>query len=99
MVTEATAPQNKAHLPSFVLTYTTYLPYNYLIKTQGLTMNCNEFKRWLAKQGCTFDSSRGKGGHITVMYKGLKTVMPFHGSKEMREGTRKAILKQLGIKE
>jgi mRNA interferase HicA len=62
-------------------------------------MKYSEFKRWLAKYGCTFTASRGKGGHITVIYENRKTVMPFHGSKEIKEGTRRAILKQLGIKE
>jgi mRNA interferase HicA len=62
-------------------------------------MTYSEFKRWLSKQGCSFEVSRGKGGHITVIYKKRKTVMPFHGGKEMREGTRRAILKQLEIKE
>jgi hypothetical protein len=29
-------------------------------------MTANEFKRWLKKRGCAFDSG-GKGGHITVI--------------------------------
>ena len=61
-------------------------------------MNCKEFKKWLKKQGCFFDESRGKGSHITVRLKNKITVMPMHGSKELPKGTIKAIKKQLGLK-
>lgn len=61
-------------------------------------MKCNELKRWLKKQGCTFEESRGKGGHITVRRADKITVMPMHGQKELPTGTVKAIIKQLGLK-
>lgn len=60
-------------------------------------MKHSEFKKWLKKQGCSFEESRGKGGHITIEYKGKKTVMPFHGSKEIGNGLVRAIKKQLGM--
>lgn len=60
-------------------------------------MNSQEFKRWLKKQGCTFDLSRGKGSHITVYYNDRVSVMPMHGQKELPTGTVKAIKKQLGL--
>ena len=60
-------------------------------------MKYSEFKKWLKKQGCTFDT-QGKGSHMTVHYNGRKTTFPFHGSKEISEGLRKAIIKQLSMK-
>jgi len=61
-------------------------------------MKHSEFKKWLKEQGCTFEEGRGKGGHITIYYNGRKTVMPFHGSKEIGNGLVNAIKKQLGLK-
>jgi mRNA interferase HicA len=55
----------------------------------------SEFKRWLARQGATFESA--KGSHLIVTINGESTQMPYHGSKEIKEPTRKGILKQLGI--
>lgn len=62
-------------------------------------MKYSEFRRWLKKQGCTFDESRGKGSHGTVYYGKRRAPIGNHGSKEIPEGTRKAILKQLGLKD
>lgn len=62
-------------------------------------MNSNQFKRWLKKQGCTFDESLGKGGHIAVYFKSKKTILPMHGKKELKKGLIEAIKKQLGLKE
>jgi mRNA interferase HicA len=62
-------------------------------------MNSNELKRWLKKQGCTFEENRGKGSHITVQFKDKFTVMPMHGSKDLPTGTVEAIKRQLGLKE
>lgn len=45
-------------------------------------MNSAELKKLLAKQGCTFDAKRGKGGHITVRFGEKKRVMPVHGSRK-----------------
>lgn len=56
-----------------------------------------QFKRWLAKQGCTFEP--GKGGHVIVRRGEFKSVMPMHGSgKELKKGTMLGIMKQLGLK-
>ncbi len=60
-------------------------------------MKHSEFKKWLKQQGCTFDESKGKGGHITIYYRDRKTVMPFHASKEIGKGLVHAIKKQLGL--
>jgi mRNA interferase HicA len=55
-----------------------------------------EFKRWLERQGATFEPA--KGGHIWVMLRGRRAILPMHGSrKEMKGGTVAAIKKQLGL--
>lgn len=58
-------------------------------------MKSREFKRWLAKQGATFES--GKGGHLKVYLNGRQSVLPM-GSKELKKGTVQAIKKQLDLK-
>lgn len=62
-------------------------------------MTANEFKRWLAKQGCTFEQSRGKGGHIVVKLGDRQSTLPMHGNrKELGTGLVNAIKKDLGLK-
>lgn len=58
-------------------------------------MNSNEFKRWLAKQGTTFQT--GKGSHIKIFLNGRQSVMPMH-SAELKTGLVEGIKKQLGLK-
>jgi mRNA interferase HicA len=36
-------------------------------------MKYSEFRRWLKKQGCTFETHEGGSGHITVLYKGRRS--------------------------
>ena len=56
-----------------------------------------EFKRWLAKQGCTFES--GHGGHLTVRLGTKVSTLPMHGKgKELGTGLVNAIKKDLGLK-
>ena len=60
-------------------------------------MTSAEFKRWLEKQGATFES--GKGGHLKVFLGDRQSVLPMHGSRrELASGTVNAIKKQLGLK-
>ncbi|MHB9119272.1 MAG: type II toxin-antitoxin system HicA family toxin [Burkholderiales bacterium] len=59
-------------------------------------MNANEFKRWLAKQGATFQ--HGKGSHLKVFLNGRQSVLPMHSS-ELKTGAVEGIKKQLGLKE
>lgn len=62
-------------------------------------MNANELKRWLTKQGCTFETHRGGSGHLTVHLKGKKSQLPMRGaSKELGTGLVNAIKKDLGLK-
>ncbi|MFC6633555.1 type II toxin-antitoxin system HicA family toxin [Microbulbifer taiwanensis] len=60
-------------------------------------MKYSEFRRWLKRQGATFEP--GKGSHFKVTLNGTTTIFPDHGSKEMPEPLRKAIIKQLGLKD
>ena len=62
-------------------------------------MNAQEFKRWPAAQGCTFEPKRGGSGHIIVGRGALKSELPMHGGrKELGTGLVNAIKKQLGLK-
>lgn len=60
-------------------------------------MKYSEFRRWMKRQGVTLQP--GRGSHFKATYQGTTTVFPDHGAKEMPEGLRKAIIKQLGLKE
>lgn len=56
-------------------------------------MKLSEFKRFLADKGCTFKEG---SKHTKVYLNGRQTTLPRH-SKEIGEGLRLAILKQLGV--
>ncbi|MEQ1636751.1 MAG: type II toxin-antitoxin system HicA family toxin [Methylococcales bacterium] len=58
-------------------------------------MKSIEFKRWLAKQGATFQP--GKGSHLKVYLNHKQSVLPMHNT-ELKTGTVEAIKKQLGLK-
>ncbi|QNK65778.1 type II toxin-antitoxin system HicA family toxin [Variovorax sp. PAMC26660] len=58
-------------------------------------MKISEFKRWLKTQGVAV--AEGKK-HSKLSINGKQTVLPRHPSKELKEGTKQAILKQLGLK-
>jgi mRNA interferase HicA len=56
-----------------------------------------EFKRWLERQGCSFES--GKGGHRKVRLGRRFSVLPMHGSnKEIGKGLAEKIKKDLRLK-
>jgi len=57
----------------------------------------SEFRRWLSRQGAIFTKAPGGGSHQKVELNGKKTVFPDHGSKEIPEGLRKKIIKDLGL--
>lgn len=60
-------------------------------------VNSEQFKRWLASQGCTF--SPGKGGHLIVRRGDKASVLPMHGGKkQLGTGLIAAIRKQLDLK-
>jgi mRNA interferase HicA len=59
-------------------------------------MNSDQFRRWLAKQGCTFEP--GKGGHLIVRLGEKKSILPMHGGrKQLKKPLVLAIKKDLGI--
>lgn len=60
-------------------------------------MKYSEFQRWLIAQGVTVNKHGGKGSHRKVTLGDKTTVFPYHGSKEMGEGLRKKIMKDLGL--
>ncbi len=61
------------------------------------TVTSAEFKRWLERQGCSFEP--GKGGHLTVRLGAHITSLPMHGSgKEIGKGLERRIKKALGLK-
>ncbi len=61
-------------------------------------MTAKEFQRWLRKQGCSFESSRGGSGHLTVRLGGRKSILPMHGQgKELGTGLVQKIKKDLGL--
>lgn len=60
-------------------------------------MTSAEFKRWLARQGRSFEP--GKGGHLAVRLGSRRSVLPMHGkSKELKTGLVEGIKKDLGLK-
>ena len=62
-------------------------------------MKYSEFRRWLKKNGCTFDTHEGGSGHINVYYNGKRTQLPAHGAgKDLKKGLVEGIKKQLGLK-
>jgi mRNA interferase HicA len=62
-------------------------------------MNSAEFKRWLAKQGCTFEAKKGGSGHLIVKLENRKSEIPMHGAnQELKKGLVEGVKKQLGLK-
>jgi mRNA interferase HicA len=62
-------------------------------------MDSKELKRWLEKQGATFETKQGGGGHLIVKLGNCKSELPMHGhGKELKKGTVEGIKKQLGLK-
>ena len=62
------------------------------------SMSFNEFLKFLLKEkGCQV-IKRTNDGILIEAPNGQRTIMHSHGSKEIKEGTRRGILKQLGLK-
>ena len=57
-------------------------------------MKISEFKRWLESQGVDFKEG---GKHWKLYLNGKQSTLPRHPSKELKDGTRRAIIKQLGL--
>lgn len=66
------------------------------IVVHKVLMNSNQFRRYLTKQGCTFEP--GKGGHLIVRRGEKVSVLPQHGgAKQLGTGLMRKIKKDLGI--
>lgn len=62
-------------------------------------MNARELKRWLSKQGCTFETHKGGSGHLTVRLGDRTSQLPMHGAgKELGPKLVAKIKKDLGLK-
>lgn len=61
-------------------------------------MKYSEFRRWLSKQGATFEQHKSGSSHYRVTLNGKTTIFPYHGAKEIGTGLVNTIKKQLGIK-
>jgi len=61
-------------------------------------MTAREFRRWLTKQGCTFESHRGGSGHLTVVRGNRRSQLPMHGSnKDLGTRLISKIKRDLGL--
>lgn len=59
-------------------------------------MNSDQFRRYLFKQGATFEP--GTGGHLIVRLDGRMSVLPQHGgAKQLGTGLMNKIKKDLGL--
>jgi len=62
-------------------------------------MNTNQFRRWLAGRGCSFESKRSGSGHLIVRLGDRKSELPMHGgNKQLGKGLIEKIKKDLGLK-
>jgi mRNA interferase HicA len=59
-------------------------------------MKYSEFRRQLVALGARFVEGTK---HTKVYLNGKQTTLPRHGPQDMGEGLRRAILRQLGVKE
>jgi mRNA interferase HicA len=60
-----------------------------------VNVTASELKRWLARRGCTFEEGTL---HTKVMLGKRASQIPRHPSTEIRTGTYRTILKQLGLR-
>ena len=62
-------------------------------------MDSREFKRWLRKQGCSFETHKGGSGHLTVILGDRRSQLPMHGQgRELGSRLVEKIKKDLGLK-
>lgn len=59
-------------------------------------MKSSEFHRFIRRNG--WFHIRTSGSHYIYEKNGRPYPVPFHGSKEMNEGLRKKIAKEMGLK-
>jgi mRNA interferase HicA len=62
-------------------------------------VNARELRKFLERQGCTFETKKGGSGHLIVKLRDRRSQLPMHGSrKELGTGLVNRILKDLGLK-
>ena len=66
-----------------------------IVTTGRQEVKISEFKRWLESQGVRVTEGTN---HWKLALGDLRSTLPRHPAKELKEGTRRAILKQLGLK-
>ena len=60
-------------------------------------MNTRQFRTWLRKHGCTFETKRGTG-HMVVRLGDRKSVLPMHGgARQLGKGLIRKIMRDLHI--
>jgi mRNA interferase HicA len=61
-------------------------------------VKAREFKRWLARHGCSFENHEGGSGHLTVIRGDRRAQLPMQGSnRELGSGLMRKIKKDLGL--
>lgn len=61
-------------------------------------LKCSQFRRWLEAKGVEFKAGKGTS-HFKIYANGEMTIFADHGSKELDENIRKAIIKKLKLKD
>ena len=59
-------------------------------------MTYSQFRRWLTARGVRFEDGTR---HTKLYLNDKQSTLPRHGAKEIGEGLRRAIMKQLGLKD
>jgi mRNA interferase HicA len=61
-------------------------------------VTAREFRRWPARQGCSFENHKGGSGHLTVIRGNRRSQLPMHGSnRELESGLVRKIKKDLDL--
>lgn len=61
-------------------------------------MNSRELRRWLKKQGCTFETHKGGSGNLSVFKGKRRSQLPMHGAnQELGKKLVAKIKKDLGL--
>jgi mRNA interferase HicA len=61
-------------------------------------VKAREFRRLLARHGCSFETHKGGSGHLTVIRGDRRSQLPMHGSnRELGSGLVRKIKKDLGL--
>ena len=73
-----------------------YTTFEMPVQNDFLVMKYSEFHRLVKNNGWRL--LRTKGSHCIYEKNGKTYVVPFHGAKEIGEGLRKKIIKEMGLK-